>query len=140
VSMNGAGKNVSLEHVHNLEEQAVFALTQLMTFYLDKGSFEKQRMGEAGPSTEVFRRGREIRVMAAANDIPPTTLGVLEHPVPGALRNGMRAIGTALYEETNSTEAMSDVLYRVMENFPNRDQDVIRILDHAFNGIGGWWA
>jgi hypothetical protein len=138
--MNGAGKNVSLERVHNLEEQAVFALTQLMTLYLDKRSFEKQRMGEAGPSTEVFRNGREIRVMAAANDIPSTTLGVLEHPVPGALRNGMRAIGTALYEETNSTEAMSDVLYRVMEKFPSRDQDVIRILDHAFNGIGGWWS
>jgi hypothetical protein len=138
--MNGAGKNVSLERVHNLEEQAVFALTQLMTLYLDKGSFEKQRMGEAGPSTEVFHKGREIRVMAAANDIPPTTLGVLEHPVPGALRNGMRAIGTALYEETNSTEAMSDVLYRVMEKFPSRDQDVIRILDHAFSGIGGWWS
>ena len=138
--MNGAGKNVSLERVHNLEEQAVFALTQLMTLYLDKRSFEKQRMGEAGPSTEVFRKGREIRVMAAADDIPPTTLGVLEHPVPGALRNGMRAIGTALYEETNSTEAMSDVLYRVMEKFPSRDQDVIRILDHAFNGIGGWWS
>jgi len=138
--MNGTGKSEHLAGVEGLEEQAVFALTQLMTLYLDKGSFEKQRMGEAGPSTEVFHKGREIRVMAAANDIPPTTLGVLEHPVPGALRNGMRAIGTALYEETRSTDAMSDVLYRVMEKFPSRDQEVIGVLDQAFEGIGGWWS
>ena len=138
--MNGAGKNVSFERVHNLEEQAVFALTQLVTLYLDKSSFETQRMGEGGLSTEVFHDSREIRVMAATNNIPAITVSVLEHPVPGALRSGMRAIGTALFEETNSTEAMSDVLYRVMENFPNRDQEVIGILDHAFDGVGGWWA
>ena len=138
--MNGTGKSERLAGVEGLEEQAVFALTQLMTLYLDKNSFEKQRLANAKSGEGFCGRGDIIEIAPVAKDIPANTLGILQNPVPGALRNGMRAIGTALYEETRSTDAMSDVLYRVMENFPNQDQEVISILDRAFDGIGGWWA
>ena len=134
--MNGAGKSESIERVYSVEDHAVFALTQLMTLYLDKNTFEKQRVAEA-KSSDDFCSDEDI---AAAQDLPANALQVLEHPVPGALKNGMREIGTALYRETKSTDAMSDVLYRVIEKFPNRDQEVIDVLDHAFHGIGGWWA
>ena len=138
--MNGTGKSEHLAGVEGLEEQAVFALTQLMTLYLDKNSFEKQRLANAKSGEGFCGRGDIIEIAPVAKDIPANTLGILQNPVPGALRNGMRAIGTALYEETRSTDAMSDVLYRVMEKFPSRDQEVIGILDQAFEGIGGWWS
>ena len=110
-----------------------------MTLYLDKNSFEKQRLASA--KLEGFcGRGDIIDIGPIAKNIPANARGILQHPVPGALKNGMRAIGTALYEETRSTDAMSDVLYRVMEKFPNRDQEVVGILDQAFEGIGGWWS
>ncbi len=136
--MKGAGKSDIIERVHGPEEQAVFALTQLMTLYLDKNSFEKQRI--AMGSGAAFN-GREIdEVLTVTQNMPAITRDLLARPAPGALKSGMRAIGAALYEETRSTKAMSDVLYRVMEKFPDRDQEVIRVLDHAFDGIGGWWA
>jgi hypothetical protein len=137
--MNGIEKGQCMTGVEGLEDQAVFALTQLMTLYLDKTSFEKQRLANAKSGEGFCSRG-DIIVAPMAKDIPANTIGILEHPVPGALRNGMRAIGTALYEETRSTDAMSDVLYRVMEKFPSRDQEVIGVLDQAFEGIGGWWS
>jgi hypothetical protein len=128
--MNGIEKGQCMTGVGGLEDQAVFALTQLMTLYLDKNSFEKQRLANAKSGEGFCGRGDIIEIAPVAKDIP----------VKGALRNGMRAIGTALYEETRSTDAMSDVLYRVMEKFPSRDQEVIGILDQAFEGIGGWWS
>jgi hypothetical protein len=128
--MNGIEKGQCMTGVEGLEDQAVFALTQLMTLYLDKNSFEKQRLANAKSGEGFCGRGDIIEIAPVAKDIP----------VKGALRNGMRAIGTALYEETRSTDAMSDVLYRVMEKFPSRDQEVIGILDQAFEGIGGWWS
>ena len=137
--MNGTGKSEHLAGVEGFEDQAVFALTQLMTLYLDKNSFEKQ--GLASAKLEGFcGRGDIIDIRPVAKNIPANTRGILQNPVPGALKNGMRAIGTALYEETRSTDAMSDVLYRVMEKFPSRDQEVVSILDQAFEGIGGWWS
>ena len=139
--MNGTGKSEHLAGVEGLEDQAVFALTQLMTLYLDKKSFAKQRMASAKFGEGFCGRGDMIEIAPVAKDIPANARGILQHhPVPGALKNGMRAIGTALYEETRSTDAMSDVLYRVMEKFPNRDQEVVGILDQAFEGIGGWWS
>lgn len=138
--MNGTGKSERMAGVNGLEDQAVFALTQLMTLYLDKNSFEKQRLANAKSAEGFLARGDAIEVTPVAQDIPANTLGILEHPVPGALRSGMRAIGTALYEKTKSTDAMSDVLYRVIERFPSRDQEVIGVLDQAFEGIGGWWV
>ncbi len=135
--MNGAGKSETIDCVHGVEDQAVSALTQLMTLYLDKNASEKQRIAK-GSGDSV--RGRETDAIMVAKNFRANTLALLEHPEPGALKDGMRAIGTALFEETRSTDAMSDVLYRVVERFPNRDQEVIRVLDHAFDGIGGWWA
>ena len=111
-----------------------------MTLYLDKKSFEKQRMANAKFGEGFCGRGNIIEIAPVAKDIPANACGILRHPVPGALKNGMRAIGTALYEETRSTDAMSDVLYRVMEKFPSRNQEVVGILDQAFEGIGGWWS
>ncbi len=131
--MNGAGQNETIECVRGPEDRAVSALTQLMTLYLDKNSLEKQRLANAKSSESFFSRGDVI-------DVTPVAKDILEHPVPGALRSGMRAIGTALYEKTKSTDAMSDVLYRVSEKFPSRDQEVIGVLDQAFEGIGGWWV
>ncbi len=129
--MTCAGKSETIECVRGPEERAVSALTQLMKLYLDKNSLEKQRIAI---SSRGRFNGRNIdEVVMTARDIPANTLGV-------ALKNGMRAVGSTLYEETKSTEAMNDVLYRVMEKFPSRDQEVIRVLDHAFDGIGGWWA
>ena len=141
MSINGAENNVFCELGHHgLEEKAVFALTQLMTLYLNKGSSEKERIGRETPAP-LFRKGREFEIEARPNSAPWHTIGLLDHHrLPGALRNEMRAIGATLYEKTNSTEAMSDVLYRVMENFPNQDLEVVGVLDEAFNGIGGWWA
>jgi len=138
--MNGIEKGQCMAGVEGFEDKAVFALTQLMTLYLDKNSFERQRLANAKSGEGFCRRGDIIEIAPVAKDIPANTIGILEHPVPGALRDGMRAIGTALYEETRSTDAMSDVLYRVMEKFPSRDQEVIGILDQAFEGIGGWWS
>ncbi len=138
--MNGTGKSEHLAGVEGFEDQAVFALTQLMTLYLDKKSFEKQRMANAKFGEGFCSCGDIIEIAPVAKDIPANACGILQHPVPGALKNGMRAIGTALYEETRSTDAMSDVLYRVMEKFPRRDQEVVGILDQAFEGIGGWWS
>jgi hypothetical protein len=138
--MNGTGKSERFAGVNGLEDQAVFALTQLMTLYLDKNSFEKQRLANTRSAEGFLSRGDAIEVPPAPKDIPANTLGLLEHPVPAALKSGMRAIGTALYEKTKSTDAMSDVLYRVMERFPSRDQEVIGVLDQAFEGIGGWWS
>ncbi len=136
--MNGAGKRETIDCVHGAKDRAVSALTQLMTLYLDKNSFEIQHLAEGSGYNVCSRETDEI--MTVARNFPADTLGFLENPAPGALKNGMRAIGSALYEKTRSTEALNDVLYRVMEKFPNRDQEVIRVLDHAFDGIGGWWA
>ena len=138
--MNGTGKSEHLAGVEGFEDQAVFALTQLMTLYLDKKSFEKQRLANTKLGEGFCGRGNIIEIAPVTKDIPADARGILQHPVPGALKNGMRAIGTALYEETRSTDAMSDVLYRVMEKFPSRDQEVVGILDQAFEGIGGWWS
>ncbi len=138
--MNETGKSEHIECANGLEDQAVFALTQLMTLYLDKNSFEKERLANAQSSEGFCGRGDLIEVTPLAKGIPANILGILEHPEPSALRNGMRAIGTALYEKTKSTDAMSDVLYRVIDKFPSRDQEVIGVLDQAFEGIGGWWA
>ena len=142
MSIHGAENNAFSGHGHErLEDKAVFALTQLMTLYLNEGSAGKRQDGQETPAP-IFRKGREYEIEARPNsaawhnpDLPGHP-----HPVPGALRNEMRAIGAALYEQTNSTDAMSDVLYRVMENFPSQDLEVVGVLDEAFNGIGGWWA
>ena len=135
--MNGSGRSGMSEGVHGLEDRAVFALTQLMALYLDKNSFEKQDRKDERPS-DAFGGAQEN--VTSVKNIQMNALRVLENPVPAALKSGMRAVGTALYQETKSTEAMNDVLYRVLEKFPNRDQEIIRVLDHAFDGIGGWWA
>ena len=125
------------EGVHGPEERAVFALTQLMTLYLDKDSFEKKNLKAGRPSDALYGAHDSVTPM---KNIQMNPLGVLENPAPAALRNGMRAVGSALYQETKSTEAMNDVVYRVLEKFPNRDQEIIKVLDRAFDGIGGWWA
>ena len=134
--MNGAGNNEAVERV---QSQAVLALTQLMTLYLAKSEGERWHPSERA-GAPVFRKGREFEIQAPANVFARHALGSLQYPEPSSLKNGMRAIGAALYEETNSVEVMSDVLYRVMEHFPHCNDEVIRILDHAFDGIGGWWA
>ncbi len=136
--MNGAGKSETIDFVHGPEDQAVVALTQLMELYLDKNSSEKQHI--TFHANDSFS-GREIdEIVTVTQNMPAITRALLEHAPPGALKSGMRAIGSALYQKTRSIEAMNDVLYRVMEKFPSRDQDVLRVLDHAFDGIGGWWA
>ncbi len=138
--MNGTDKIEPTERLHGVKDHAVVALTQLVALYLDKNSFDKQSKAQ-GESGHDLRGARKLaEMMAASHKIPAIAFDALEHPAPSALKNGMRAVGTMLYEETKSIDAMSDVLYRVMENFPNRDHEVVRVLDHAFDGIGGWWA
>ena len=140
MSINGAGNNAFSGHYYTRpEDKAVFALTQLMALYLNKDSSEKQRIEKEMPAP-LFRKGREFEIEVRPNSAPWHMTGHLNHPAPDALRNEMRAIGATLYEKTNSTEAMSDVLYRVMENFPSQDLKVVSVLDDAFNGIGGRWA
>jgi hypothetical protein len=131
-----------VERVHGLPDQAVFALIQLMSLYLDKHTFEEQPMflPKRKPNHGFWTGEEVIALEEASKGIPDKTLSVLEHPIPSALKNGMRAIGKALYQGTQSTEVMSDVLYRVVKKFPSREQEVIHVLDHAFDGIGDWHA
>ena len=79
--MNGTGKTEHLAGVEGFEDQAVFALTQLMTLYLDKNSFEKQRLASA--KLEGFcGRGDIIDIGPVAKNVPANACGILQHPVP----------------------------------------------------------
>ena len=91
--MNGAGKGETIDCAHGVEDQAVSALTRLMTLYLDKNASEKPRTAK-GSGDSV--RDRETDAIVAAKKLRANTLALLEHPEPGALKDGMRAIGTAL--------------------------------------------
>lgn len=132
----------NIKQAYTLEDQAVFALTQIMRVYLRKHEFKTQDMFRKDGDNRTWSLGEigERDEMAVEQGVSPRTLDLLEHPVPAALKQAMTAIGETLFGHAGSTELMSVVLRRVGAAFPEEEERVFGILDKAFDGIGTWSA
>ena len=128
-----------VERLHNLEDQAVFALTQLVGLCLNRDDFKSQRMfRQKGQFSESCWSLAGISEAESQSGVSGHALMLLENPGPTALRDAIHIIGAALYENTKSTVILSRVLERVADAFPDKEGDAEGIMDHAFHGIGNW--
>jgi hypothetical protein len=122
--------------LHSLEDQAVFALAEICREYLSRRKFKTQRMYKRKDTGLNFSVGD-----GGLNDLFNSgRLDILEEPVRYALRNGMVLIGETLFQQTGSTAIMMKVLERLEDDFGEDGHHVASVLDHAFDGIGGWMA
>ena len=78
--MNGTGKGEHLAGVEGFEDQAVLALTQLMTLYLDKNSLKNNAMANAKLGEGFCGRGDIIDIAPLGKDIPANTRGFSNIP------------------------------------------------------------
>ena len=138
--MTKVQKESKVDQLHNLEDQAFFALTQILSVYLKKYEFPSQEMfREKGMSGSFWSLGGIMEAQEKSG-VSGEILSLLEHPVPMALKYAMHEIGEALYKYEGSTAMMGRVLERCEDAFPDQAGRVAGILDHAFDGIGGWVA
>jgi hypothetical protein len=136
-------KSERVEQVRSLEDQAVFALTELLRLYL-AGDFRAQKMfrQKEFPNDSLWSCAAIFEVGKMLPAHVRVASHLLEEPVRWALRDAMTKIGKVLYAEAGSTALMSKVLYRVEGIFEltNQGGRAAGVLDHAFDGIGDWFA
>jgi hypothetical protein len=89
-----------------------------------------------GPPREI----REIDLSPAALAATPDTVhrerSWATAPVDRAIKAGINEIGQILFDRLGSLDALRDVLERVAERGPKREDMRVSILDSAFNGVG----
>jgi len=97
--------------------------------------------GVAVEAAQQTQEAREMRVYTAAELVAaPIEPSILRDPVGTALRLGIRNIGTILNAEGGSElmEAICDEVGSLPE-FAGTSTPAV-IIDHAWDGIGGWYA
>jgi hypothetical protein len=134
---------LEIEQVYSIEDQAVFALVELLKPYITKAGFVNRPMfkkKDGDDSIWSFRQLEQIDcLMPNCSD---KARAIMESPIRNALRNAIELIGKTLWEQTQSTELMHKVAMRVEEIFEETGQGgkAASVLDHAFDGIGTWVA
>ena len=65
---------------------------------------------------------------------------ILDEPIYGALRSAVRTIGEHLFEVCGGTEEMEAIMNRIADGRPHDGGRYASIMDHAWDGIGDWFA
>ena len=66
---------------------------------------------------------------------------IVRSPLTGALRLGIREIGLHIWSKTGSSDKMQEALYDTVNRHPGKEQELIDVIDKAWDGIGNcWWA
>ena len=120
-------------------ERIVFALDDLVEEIVKRTQTRPAKPGRLAATPFKFQKLDEL---ASREDAEVSE--ILNDPVGATCRHSIRRLGELLYDITNSTDAMSDVLERVADRDPSRYSLRATIIDKSWNGIGAgqdrWWS
>jgi hypothetical protein len=115
------------------ETKAVEQALEVLALAYERERY-RPRMGAAGAPGPMFLKLSEITARSPREAYQER---MLEQPLAGALKIGIRELGEYLWAKTGSIEEMQKVLNAVLRRHPEKEGKLGNIVDKTWDGIGG---